>query len=135
VQRPKGCERHDDAGLHVEYAGAPEASVSLTERHGFEGSEGPDRVEVAEQEQGLLAAAGGAEAKLKDVAEPLLFVHLGGSTEGCCDLGDERVREVDRGGIVAGGFLLDEALEEVHHPGALGFDVIREGSSIHGAIV
>ncbi len=135
MQGAKSGQGHDDAGLHVEDPRAPEAAVGLTERHGLEGSEGPDSVEVAEQEEGPLAAAGGAEAKLEDIAEPFLFVYLGGSAEGCRGPGDERVRQVDRGGIIAGGFLLDETLEEVHHPGTQGFDVIREGSSIHGAIV
>jgi hypothetical protein len=48
-----GGEGHGDAGFHVEGAGTPEAAFGDAAGHGFEGAEGPDGVEMTEEEDGL----------------------------------------------------------------------------------
>ena len=48
-----GGQRHGHAGLHVESSGPPEAAVAHAAGHGFEGAERPDRIEMAEQKDGL----------------------------------------------------------------------------------
>ena len=75
-------EGHDDAGLHVEHSGAVDLAVGFAPGHGFEGADGPDGVEVAEEQDGFAAGARGAEAELEDVAEVFLVVALGAAAEG-----------------------------------------------------
>ena len=49
----EGGERHGDAGLHVEGSGAPEAATAELAGHGLERAEGPNGVEVTEEQDGL----------------------------------------------------------------------------------
>jgi hypothetical protein len=75
-----GGERHDDSGLHVKDARPGDLTGLLAPGHGFEGSVGPDGVEVAEEEDGFPASAADrfrgavAEAELVDLAEVFLAV-------------------------------------------------------------
>jgi len=45
----ESSEGHGDAGLHVERSGAVETAGAQHAGHGLEGSERPDRVEMAEK--------------------------------------------------------------------------------------
>jgi hypothetical protein len=45
-----GSEGHGDAGLHIEDAGSSDATIGHTPGHGAEGSNGPDGIEMTEQE-------------------------------------------------------------------------------------
>ena len=63
---PKHLERdegHGHSGLHVEHAGSPGAAFFDPEGHLGERAERPDCVEVAEQQDGLFAAAPRAGGK------------------------------------------------------------------------
>ena len=111
-----GCEGHDDAGLHVEDAGAPEAAIFFAPGHSRERSHGPDGVEVAEEQDGLSGGTRGAEAELEDVAEGFLFVTFDAAAEGAGDvfyLGDGGVYG---DAVFSGGLGLDEGLKNGAEP-------------------
>ena len=74
-----GAEGNGDAGFHVERSRTPEAAVANMARHGFDCAEGPDSVEVAEEQDGPGASAGlGAWSKsnFKNVAVIALAVQF-----------------------------------------------------------
>ena len=68
----QGGEGHEDSGLHVEYAGAVETAFALLVGHVGQGAEGPDGVEVAEQEDGFAGVVSRKnvrkEVELEDVS-------------------------------------------------------------------
>ncbi len=103
-------ESHGDAGFHVECAGAVKTGLALgvggeAAGHGFQGAEGPDCVEMAEQEDAVGGGFGaGAEAEFEDVAPGALTVAFYASSEGFCVGCGEVHAGVYGGFIVRGGF-------------------------------
>ena len=101
-----GGEGHGHAGFHVQDARAPEAAFGGAAGHGFEGAEGPDRIQMAKQED-RLGGAGfgfGAEAGFEDIAERALAVELDAASESFGMGGGEGNTGID-GGFVVGGRL------------------------------
>ena len=118
-----GGECHGYAGFHIQGAGAVEALLSCrvggdAAGHGFEGAEGPDGVEVAEEED----AAGGlarAETQLQDIAPGLLAVTLDSSAQGFRVAGGKVHAGIHGGFVVGGGFGEDQLSGEVEELGLL----------------
>lgn len=116
-------EGHDDASLHVEDAGAGDRAVALLPRHGLQGSVGPDGIEMAEDEERLLAGTSGRfrstcpEAQLVDVAEVFLSVLFDSSVQGGGPAGDELLGGVNRGRIFAWTFHLNKSAKVLEEPG------------------
>jgi hypothetical protein len=85
VEQLDGGEGHGDAGFHVEGARAPEAAIADAARHGMEGAEGPNRVEVPKEENRAGEAARWrrprAKANLENVAELALAVKMHAAAE------------------------------------------------------
>ena len=113
-----GGEGHGDADLHVERAGAPQARLSGAiggdaEGHGAEGAEGPDGIDVAEDEGGFCAGfAAGAEAGLDDVAVAALAMDADAAAEGARVLDGNKAAGIDSGLRVRGGFGQNELAGE-----------------------
>ena len=86
-----GGEGHGHADLHIEGAGSPQGGrFGDAARHGAESAEGPDGVDVAEQQCGLWASVSeGAEARCDEVAELSLAVKADSSADGAGMLCDE----------------------------------------------
>lgn len=102
-----GCQRHDDAGFHVEDTGAPVAAAFFAPGHVCQGADRPDCVEMAEEENGLAGGAGGAEAEFEDVAEVFLAVAFDAAAECAGEVFDDCGGGVNRCWIFTWGFLLD----------------------------
>jgi hypothetical protein len=83
---------------------------------------GPDRIEVAEDEEGLLAGTGGGlrrscpEAKLVDIAEVLLAMAFDPAAEGGGPVCDELLGGVNCGWIFTWAFHLDELAKVLEEP-------------------
>ena len=78
-----GGEGHGDASLHVEGSGTPETASAQPAGHGFERAERPNRVQMAEEQEGL---GGGVcirtpEAEFEDIGEAGLTVGLDAATQ------------------------------------------------------
>ena len=50
AQSPRSIDQVGNAGLHVEYAGSPQASIGFPPGHALNGAYRPDRVQVADAE-------------------------------------------------------------------------------------
>ena len=110
-----GGEGHGDAGLHVERTGAPKAAVGDAEGHGFEGAEGPDRIQMTEEEDWLggVGLGAGAEPGFEDDAEGFLPMQFDSAAQGFGVSGGEGHAGVDGGFVVGGGLNFDQAAEQV----------------------
>jgi hypothetical protein len=74
-------EGHGDADFHIEGAGAPEAAVVNATGHGAKGADGPNGIEVAEQENGPEVLVSTTETRFEDVAVIALAVKLDAAAE------------------------------------------------------
>ena len=125
----EGGEGHEDAGLHVEDTWSVEASVTLVKGHGGERAEGPDGVEMAEEEDGLAGIVSRQdireEVELEDVAVGSLAVAGDDGIERRGERGEGVGSRVDGGGRVGGRLDEDQCFEAFEEPGEEGFDSLE----------
>jgi len=110
----------------VEFAGGG------PEGHFGEGAEGPDGVEMTEEEDTGADGAPGAEFELKDVAEVSLFVAFDGSAEAGGPSDNEVGGAVDGGFVVGGGFDFYQLAEAGEEAGFGGGYAGLESIEVHG---
>ncbi len=124
AQGSQGEDDLRDTGLHVEHARSPKPSLRLAERHGSQCSDVPDRIVVAEQQDG--SSAGRSEIRL-DVGSvvtgrmPVDTRALGAENFG------QQVRHLLCGCLrVTGRFLLHEAADEGNDRRTLLFNISEQ---------
>ena len=127
-----GGEGHEDAGFHVEDAGAVQGVGGFVPRHGGEGSEGPNGVEMAEEKVGFAGRFLRTKAEFVDVAVEFLAVDFDAATDREGERGGEFHSGVDGVGVFAGGLDLHEIAEVGAEPGEFCFDGLREPEDVHG---
>jgi hypothetical protein len=71
-----GGQSHGHAGFHIQHAWTPHAALLDAKGHGGKGAQWPDRVQMAEQQNGLCPTARAAEAQLEQIPKFALPVAL-----------------------------------------------------------
>jgi hypothetical protein len=126
-QRAYGRQRHRHAGLHVQHARAEKSATCLAPRHRPQRSQRPHRIQVPQQQDGLAAAARGAEPDLQHISEVLLFVQFDASSAGFGEIRRQRRTAASTAALSSLGDSTSTSLRSVGpHPVRLGFGRIQQ---------
>ena len=113
------------AGLHIEYAGAPQTSFFLAPGHAFERADCPNRIEVPQSQELALALCGDVKRNAQMI--PVLRLRVTGNRGNAADgLGHAVGRAVDGVLVAAGGFDFHERADAVHDLAPVGAHVLED---------
>ena len=114
-----GRKCHGHTGFHVQGAGTEQAALRNTKGHGLESAKGPDRIQMAEQEDGLCGASPGSrpEAGFEDITESPLAVNLDVAAQSPGMGGSKGYAGVNGGFVVRGRLSQDQLADLVEQRG------------------
>src|SRR5581483_10107227 len=124
-----GVKHKDDAGLHVEASRAPGAAVGNTERHGVQGAERVDGIQMTEQHDGLGRTFAG-KINLQMIAKFCGLMKLRMSAETFEATGQERTQAIDGLLVIAGRFDFDQLANGLDHLLAALFEKLQAGREV-----
>jgi hypothetical protein len=116
-----------DAGFHVECPGTVEASVSVPDRHAFEGPDRPDCVEVSEQEHGPSCAS---KSRSDVIASIRARQNVDRRAERAKPLGEHAATAIDSGFVGARRFEGDQGLDQIER--VIEFAFAKRQQWVHG---